>query len=38
MSSTPRKEEMCNYSYLLFLSSIIAADNNMALPVLASVK
>jgi len=29
MRSTPRKEEMRNYSYLLFLSSVLAADNNM---------
>jgi len=28
MRSTPRKEEMRNYSYLLFLSSVLAADNN----------
>jgi len=28
MSSTPRKEDMRSYSYLLFLSSVLAADNN----------
>jgi len=28
MRSTPRKEEMYNYSFLLFLSSVLAADNN----------
>ena len=28
MRSTPRKEEMRNYSYLLFLSFVLVADNN----------
>jgi hypothetical protein len=38
MSNTPRKEEVCNYSYLLFLSFIIAGDNSMVLAVLARAK